>query len=39
MIKILNSIGAELNDSVINFYAYEDSEKKIDDKNVKKMYY
>ena len=37
--KVLTSIGIELNDSSINFYVYEDKEKKIEETNIKKFYY
>ena len=37
MEKLLSSIEVDLEDSFINFYAYKDEEKKIEEANIKKF--
>lgn len=37
--KLLSSFEVELKDSIINFYAYVDEDKKIEETNIKKFYF
>ena len=36
---MLTSIDVKLTDTLINFYAYKDEEKKIDEANIKRFYH
>ena len=36
--KVLTSIDVKLSDTALNFFAYKDEEKKIEEANIKKFY-